>query len=83
MKDFISIISFAILFCALSNSYATDTNVLQKEDQKSLADMAQKQECWSAKDCTGKVLSNRDAHNCKVKSHGKSWSNKQGVCSNL
>lgn len=34
---------------------------------------ADKQECCSAKDCGGKVLSNRDAHNCKDKSKGKSW----------
>lgn len=28
---------------------------------------------YSAKNCTGKVLSHRDAHNCKVKDKGKSW----------
>ncbi|MBF9264281.1 hypothetical protein [Paracidovorax cattleyae] len=31
------------------------------------------QQCCSAAKCQGKVLSNRDAHNCKVKSKGKSW----------
>ena len=31
------------------------------------------QECCSAAKCTGSVLSNRDFHNCKVKSSGKSW----------
>jgi len=31
------------------------------------------QQCCSAAGCTGKVLSNRDAHNCKDKSSGKSW----------
>ncbi len=41
------------------------------------------QKCWSARKCTGKVLSNRDAHNCKVKSRGKSWSNSAGACYNL
>jgi hypothetical protein len=35
--------------------------------------LAQKQQCCKAKDCGGKVLSNRDAHNCKDKSKGKSW----------
>jgi hypothetical protein len=40
-----------------------------------------KQKCWSAKNCTGNVLSNRDKHNCKVKSTGKSWSDKSGNCS--
>ena len=38
------------------------------------------QKCWSAKNCSGKVLSNRDCHNCKVKSKGKSWSNAAGTC---
>jgi hypothetical protein len=42
-----------------------------------------KQECCSAKKCGGHVLSNRDAHNCKVKSHGKSWHNAAGDCHNL
>ena len=28
--------------------------------------------CYSAKNCGGKVLSNRDGHNCKTKSRGKS-----------
>jgi hypothetical protein len=32
-----------------------------------------RQQCCSAAQCSGKVLSNRDRHNCKVKSHGKSW----------
>jgi len=40
------------------------------------------QECCSAANCSGKVLSNRDKHNCKVKSHGKSWHNAAGTCSN-
>lgn len=39
------------------------------------------QECCSAGGCSGKVLSNRDKHNCKVKSRGKSWHNAAGKCS--
>jgi hypothetical protein len=35
--------------------------------------LSTKQQCCSKKDCGGKVLSNRDAHNCKDKSKGKSW----------
>ncbi|MDN4055634.1 hypothetical protein QPK32_21415 [Massilia sp. YIM B02763] len=31
------------------------------------------QQCCSAAKCGGNVLSNRDRHNCKVKSGGKSW----------
>lgn len=40
--------------------------------------------CYSAKKCTGRILSHRDAHNCKVKDHGKSWrSDLTGKCTNL
>ncbi len=40
-------------------------------------------ECYSGKNCTGKVLSNRDAHNCK-NNGGKSWrSGVTGQCHNL
>ena len=42
-----------------------------------------KQVCCSARSCSGKVLSNRDQHNCKVKSHGKSWHAANGRCVNL
>jgi hypothetical protein len=35
--------------------------------------LEEKQQCCSAKNCGGKVLSNRDAHNCKDISEGKSW----------
>lgn len=39
--------------------------------------------CYSAKNCTGKVLNHRDAHNCK-QSGGKSWrSGVTGRCANL
>ncbi|TRX76738.1 hypothetical protein [Pseudomonas mangiferae] len=39
--------------------------------------------CYSARDCSGKVLNNRDAHNCK-NSGGKSWrSGTTGQCTNL
>lgn len=36
-----------------------------------------KQKCWSAQKCTGKVLNNKDCHNCR-QSGGKSWSDKYG-----
>ena len=40
--------------------------------------------CYSGRNCSGKVLSNRDPHNCKTKSNGKSIYNATtGVCSNL
>jgi hypothetical protein len=34
--------------------------------------MSNNQQCCSAKNCTGNVLSNRDAHNC-TRTAGKSW----------
>jgi len=40
------------------------------------------QQCCSAKNCTGKVLSNRDQHNCK-NNGGKSWTPGNGNCTNL
>ncbi|MGW1197285.1 hypothetical protein ACWD4B_15830 [Streptomyces sp. NPDC002536] len=48
------------------------------------ADVLALDNCYSARGCTGRVLSHRDAHNCKVKSHGKSWrSGRTGTCYNL
>jgi hypothetical protein len=44
---------------------------------------ASKQTCCSAKNCGGKVLSNRDQHNCIQKSKGKSWHPAGGACVNL
>jgi hypothetical protein len=38
--------------------------------------------CYSAKNCTGKILNKRDAHNCK-NSGGKSWLSPDGTCYNL
>ncbi|ASY79474.1 hypothetical protein [Pectobacterium polaris] len=44
---------------------------------------AGRNECWSAKSCSGKILNNKDAHNCKL-SGGKSWRSKTtGQCTNL
>jgi hypothetical protein len=40
-------------------------------------------QCFSARNCGGNVLNNRDAHNCK-NSGGKSWlSGVTGQCHNL
>lgn len=62
-----------------------DPNTARAKDCDTLSE---KRECCSRKDCGGKVLSNRDAHNCKDKSEGKSWhpaSNGQTAsqCTNL
>lgn len=45
-------------------------------------DATAKQSCYSARDCEGKVLNHRDAHNCK-RSGGKSWRSPYGTCYNL
>ena len=70
---------------ALANGSGEESSSSSSQD--SLIEFAQgptqKQQCWSAKNCTGKVLSNRDAHNCKVKSKGKSWESEFGKCTNL
>jgi hypothetical protein len=44
---------------------------------------ANRQICCSARACTGRILSSRDRHNCKVKSRGKSWHARNGACVNL
>lgn len=36
-----------------------------------------KPNCYSAKNCTGKILNNKDQHNCKL-SGGKSWEDGRG-----
>lgn len=38
--------------------------------------------CYSARNCGGKVLNHKDAHNCKG-SGGKSWQSPDGTCYNL
>lgn len=46
-------------------------------------DISARNECYSARNCGGKVLNNKDAHNCKL-SGGKSWRSKvAGNCTNL
>jgi hypothetical protein len=62
----------AVMLLATSPSYAA-----------SCPGPKNKQICCGARSCTGRVLSNRDRHNCKVKSHGKSWHAKNGRCVNL
>lgn len=84
-----AMIVFASLMFLASPAFANggDEETTSSSSEDSLIEevqgATQKQKCWSAKKCTGKVLSNRDAHNCKVKSKGKSWESKFGVCTNL
>ena len=40
------------------------------------------QQCCSAANCGGKVLNNRDLHNCKG-SGGKSWTDGKGYCTRV
>ena len=39
-------------------------------------------DCYSARNCDGKILNHKDAHNCKL-SGGKSWRSPDGTCYNL
>ncbi|HAI28262.1 MAG: hypothetical protein CMO07_02075 [Thalassospira sp.] len=84
-----AMIVFASLMFMASPAFANggDEESASSSSEDSLIEQVQgatqKQKCWSAKNCTGKVLSNRDAHNCKDKSKGKSWESKFGVCTNL
>jgi len=48
-----------------------------------VAQAGKNQKCYSGKNCTGKILSHKDAHNCK-RSRGKSWwSDQTRQCTNL
>jgi hypothetical protein len=39
-------------------------------------------DCYSGRDCSGKIINHKDAHNCK-NSGGKSWKSPDGTCYNL
>lgn len=57
--------------------------ILVADEQKADAANADRNQCWSARNCSGKVLNNKDAHNCK-NSGGKSWMGKNSTqCTNL
>lgn len=65
----------------LSNDKPPLTQAAQEQTQENVE--ADRNECWSAKNCSGKILNNKDAHNCKL-SGGKSWRSKTtGQCTNL
>jgi hypothetical protein len=80
MKSKIATISAALAVLSLvgaTSAYCANCDDASQKD---------KQICCSAKNCTGKVLSNRDQHNCKDKSTGKSWRPANppgGACVNL
>ncbi|EJF30535.1 MULTISPECIES: hypothetical protein [Enterobacteriaceae] len=57
--------------------------VLTADEKKASEANADRNECWSARNCSGKILNNKDAHNCK-NSGGKSWRGKNSSqCTNL
>lgn len=72
---------------ALADTQKTDPEPLVMTEGSPEVKDAQQQEngsneCWSAKNCTGKILNHKDAHNCK-NSDGKSWRNGHtGACTN-
>lgn len=86
-------IAYAWQGIAFSDTEKTNTKFLLPYDKSQLMQVASEQiqenaeaernECWSAKNCTGKILNNKDAHNFKL-SGGKSWrSRATGQCFNL
>lgn len=64
MSKSLAILIFAGLFAA--------TNARAQEPTASCDELAKVQQCCSARSCGGKVLSNRDKHNCG-NNGGKSW----------
>ncbi|MBW4718627.1 hypothetical protein [Saccharothrix obliqua] len=60
---------FTMLLVVSAPAYATNSPA----DSSAGGDPRVKHLCYSAHKCAGKILSNRDKHNCKVKSKGKSW----------
>jgi len=92
-----SVLLLSIVFAwqgmAFADTQKSNTETLLSNDKPPLTQAAQEQtqenveadrnECWSAKNCSGKILNNKDAHNCKL-SGGKSWRSKTtGQCTNL
>lgn len=86
-------IAFVCQGMVFADAQKSNTETLFSNDKPPLIQTAQEQEqkevevdrnqCWSAKNCSGKILNNKDAHNCKL-SGGKSWRSKTtGQCTNL
>ena len=69
-----------MFLAAMSAPVRRETN---SANRKSAALTPSVQTCYSARHCRGRILSNRDEHNCKVKSRGKSWMDNNGTCHNL
>ncbi|WP_339531531.1 hypothetical protein [Pseudomonas mucidolens] len=78
---------------AFADTQKSNTETLLVNDKPPLIQAASEQtqdnveadrnQYWSAKNCAGKVLNNKDAHDCKL-SGGKSWRSKTtGRCTNL
>ncbi|EDS8890383.1 hypothetical protein GQC79_005421 [Salmonella enterica] len=95
MKTFVMVVLSTIFFqgLAIAGTQKTASGPLFLNDNPPLIQTtdnhetdeanAGRNECWSAKKCKGKILNNKDAHNCK-KSGGKSWRGKNSTqCVNL
>ena len=61
----------------ISELYRGEVQALKKILDVIIMTKDKKYYCYSGRQCEGKVLSNRDPHNCKVKSKGKSIAVKQ------
>jgi hypothetical protein len=95
MKTLVMAILTAILFqgMALADTQNPASGALPANEKPPLVETddehkaskanADRNECWSARNCSGKILNNKDAHNCK-NSGGKSWRGKNSSqCTNL
>lgn len=76
-----STLSFSVALGAWAAEDTTGAPTADKTDQQQSTNQecnirAGRNQCCSRAGCEGKVLSNRDEHNCD----GKSWSAGRGIC---
>lgn len=73
---------FITLNCGGNNNTDEKSDLTQEEELTQ--DGRYRYDCYSARNCGGKVISHRDPHNCKTKSRGKSiYDNVADTCTNL
>jgi len=59
---------------------SSDVNFADVLDERAESDDdGPRYNCYSGRNCTGKILNHKDRHNCKL-SGGKSWQDKDGTC---
>lgn len=97
MKTILMLTAFALIAGWSTIALAEDSNAtaptpapVQQQDSTTSAPCekqenltAGRNECWSGRGCSGRILNHRDRHNCK-NSGGHSWRDGQtGRCYNL